>query len=92
MAFTGQQSQALGQLGSTYINDTAAHPGAFGTIQALTATTIATLVSGNGYDGTPLMKGTLTAISLPAGSALYGYFTSVTLTSGSVVAYNTTVI
>lgn len=45
--------------------------------------TVATLVSTN-------ITGTLTAVALPAGLPIYGKFTSVTLASGAVIAYNKT--
>jgi len=81
-------SSSLGRRGSTYITDTNAHTGTFGCIQALAATVIATLVSGTDHAGSAVMSGTLTNVPLPAGVSIYGSFTSITLTSGTVVAYN----
>jgi hypothetical protein len=69
-----------GQLGSIYIDDTAAHTGTFDALQALEATVVAAL-TGNMTDFTAGMP-------IPAGSIVYGVFTSVTLTSGKIVAYN----
>jgi len=75
---------AVGRLGSIYITNTSANSTTgsdkWGVIQALSDTVIASLTSST-------MTGTLTAIPLPAGAAIYGYFTSITLTSGKVVAY-----
>lgn len=88
-----QPNQNLGQLGGIYVADTANHTGgAWGTIQALSATVIASLTSGVGANGQPLLTGTLTAIPLPAGSSLNGYFTQFQLTSGNVVAYTVSLI
>jgi hypothetical protein len=67
--------------GAEYISDTAAHTGRFGKICALEDTVIATLVAED-YTGNAL-----TAVVLNATADLEGVFTSVTLTSGSVVAY-----
>lgn len=68
-----------GELGGTYITDTAAHTGQFDAIQALEAA-VATIVS-------PTMSG-LASVPIPAGVIIYGNFTSVTLASGKVIAYN----
>ena len=67
--------------GAEYIDDTAAHTGRFGKIVALEDSVIATLVASD-YTGN-----TLSAIPLKASCEMYGVFTSVTLTSGTVVAY-----
>ena len=67
--------------GAEYISDTSAHAGRFGKICALEDTVIATLVAED-YTGN-----TLTAVPLKATGEMYGIFTSVTLTSGTVVAY-----
>lgn len=78
--------RALGLNGGTYINDTAAHTGNFFAIQATEATVIAAQSSNitnlddicTGQDATELASGTV----------LYGNFSSITLTSGAVIAYN----
>ncbi len=67
--------------GAEYIDDTAAHAGRFGKIVALEDSVIATLVASD-YTGN-----TLSAVPLKASCEMYGVFTSVTLTSGTVVAY-----
>jgi hypothetical protein len=67
--------------GAEYISDTAAHTGRFGKICALEDTVIATLAAED-YTGNAL-----TAVVLNSTAELYGVFTSITLTSGSVVAY-----
>jgi hypothetical protein len=83
------QSLALGQLGSRFINDTTARTGlSVGRIQCIAAATFTTLTSGNGPDGTALMAGTLSGISLSAGMEIQGYFTAITLAGGSIIAYN----
>jgi hypothetical protein len=67
--------------GAEFIDDTSAHVGRFGKIVALEDSVIASL-SAEDYTGN-----TLSAIPLKASCEMYGVFTSVTLTSGTVVAY-----
>ena len=67
--------------GAEYIDDTGAHTGRFGEIVALEDSVIATLTAMD-YTGNAL-----TAIPLKASCELCGVFTSITLTSGTVVAY-----
>jgi hypothetical protein len=82
-------SLSLGQLGSLYITDTGAHAGDWGAITALEATVVATLVSGFRQDGTTaVVAGTLTSVPIPSGCTIFGRFTSITLASGKVLAYN----
>jgi hypothetical protein len=67
--------------GAEYISDTNAHTGRFAKICALEDSVIASLVAED-YTGNAL-----TAVPLKATGEMYGIFTSVTLTSGTVVAY-----
>ena len=67
--------------GAEFIDDTAAHTGRFAKVVALEDSVIATLVASD-YTGN-----TLSAIPLKASCEMCGVFTSVTLTSGTVVAY-----
>jgi hypothetical protein len=67
--------------GAEFVDDTAAHAGRFGKIVALEDSVIASL-SADDYTGN-----TLSAIPLKASCEMYGVFTSITLTSGTVVAY-----
>ena len=62
------------------INDTAAHRGRFGCVQAIKDSEIATLVAEN-------ITGDLTSIDLKSNCKIEGVITSITLTSGTVVAY-----
>jgi hypothetical protein len=83
------QSLALGQLGSTFINDTNAHTGlSVGRIYCISACGFTTLTSGFGANGAVVMAGTLSALTLAAGMEIQGLFTVITLSSGSVIAYN----
>ena len=68
-------------IGFEYISDTAAHVGRFHEVMALEATVIASAVVQNQTGNT------FTAVPLGAGDSIKGVFTSVTLTSGKVVAY-----
>ncbi len=75
---------SFGQSGGELITDTSAHTptgGVFFAISVVTAATFAVATDGN---ITGLNDG---ATAIPAGSIIYGRFNSITLTSGSVVAY-----
>lgn len=74
-------SNLKGEGGFVRINDTSTHGGVFDSIQANADTVIAALVA-------PNCSGDLTAIPMPAGAIIQGKFTSITLTSGDVMAYN----
>ena len=70
----------LGQVGFEVIDDTSAHAGEYYAIKAVNANAvIATGVSALGDN--------LSAVTLLEGDLLYGNFTSITLTSGEVLAY-----
>jgi hypothetical protein len=69
-------------LSGQYITDTSTYNGTYAAIFAITATTLASGTVSRS------LKGTLTGMVIPAGSTLYGYFTSVKLTSGTCVVYN----
>jgi hypothetical protein len=73
-------AQSAGRLGSLVIADTAAHVGIFIELVALTAVVFNAATVGNctGIGG----------LTLPAGMTIAGKFTSITLTSGTLVAYN----
>ena len=67
--------------GAEFIDDTAAHAGRFGKIVALEDSVIDTATALD-YTGN-----TLSAIPFKASCEINGVFTSITLTSGTVVAY-----
>jgi hypothetical protein len=67
--------------GAEFIDDTAAHTGRFGKIVALEDSVINTATALD-YTGN-----TLSAIPFKASCEIEGVFTSITLTSGTVVAY-----
>ncbi len=71
----------LGHFGSVHESGTTALTGRFYKIHCLTATTFATL-TGN------ITGDAFTGIAHPAGTIIYGDFTAITLTSGSILAYN----
>ena len=62
------------------INDTSTVTGRFGCIEALKDSEIATLVAEN-------ITGELTSIEFKSNCAIEGVITSITLTSGTVIAY-----
>lgn len=77
--FTALESAEHGRLGSTYVAGTGVNTGKYGRIQALTSCTFTTL-TGNCSGGA--------AMTLPAGQSLVGYFTVITLATGTAVLYN----
>ena len=78
--------RGLGLNGGIYINDTAVHTGKFFAILATEETVIASKTSNitNLSDITNSQDGTI----LSANTAIYGNISSITLTSGAVIAYN----
>lgn len=68
--------------GAEYISDTNAHAGRFGKIASLEAGTVISSLTALDYTGNAL-----TSVTLDPSCELYGVFTSITLASGSVVAY-----
>lgn len=71
------------RLGGLYIADTVARTGQFGAITALEAAVANLVTTQNG-----IWQGTTTAVPIPAGTTIYGNFTTVTLASGKVIAYH----
>ena len=86
MAGSVSEYRGLGLNGGEYINGTGAITGSFFALQATEATVLAAQ-SSNISNLDDLCTGQ-DATSLAAGTVLYGNFTSVTLTSGAVIAYN----
>lgn len=68
-------------IGFEYIDDTAAHAGRFWQLYALADAVINTATIENQTGNT------FSAVPLKAGDSIMGVFTSVTLTSGKIVAY-----
>jgi hypothetical protein len=68
--------------GAEYISDTNAHTGRFGEIVSLEAGTVIASLTALDYTGNAL-----TSVVLDPSCELCGVFTSITLASGSVVAY-----
>jgi hypothetical protein len=76
-----QQAGTANSAGFELITDTAAHTGRFFRLYALEASVINTATVQNASGNT------FSAVPLPVNGTLDGLFTSVTLTSGKVVAY-----
>jgi hypothetical protein len=70
----------VGANGGVYVSTTAATPGRFIAIQALTECTFTDIASNNITD---LPDG----LVLAAGVTIYGMFTTLTLASGTLIAY-----
>ena len=86
MAGSVSEYRGLGLNGGIFIKDTDVHTGNWFAIQATEATVLAAQ-SSNISNLDDLCTGQ-DATSLAANTVLYGNFTSVTLTSGAVIAYN----
>ena len=76
------QRAELGQYGFVYESSTTTLTGNWFKIKCITQTTFTVLTGNNTGDA-------ITGVAFPAGTELYGHFTAITLTSGSVFAYNT---
>jgi hypothetical protein len=78
----------LGGKGFDVISDTGTHTPATGlcykALHCLTATVVASFVA----DTSGPVVGTFAGVTLAAGTVIYGKFTQLVLTSGSVIAYN----
>jgi len=72
---------ALGQRGFIYTDDTTLVNGNFAAIQVISDTVFSALTALNST------VGGLVGVTLPAGTIIYGPFTSYDLTSGKVIAY-----
>ena len=77
----------LGFFGSTIIDDTNNHNGAWTVIEAVTDTTFATLTSDVTYNSSTVLATGANIGTLTAGSRLYGTFTLVDLATGKVILY-----
>lgn len=69
-----------GEYGGTYFSDTSAHTGNWSRLQCLTACTFSA-ITGN-------IASFPTAVAIAAGTVIQGRFTALTLTSGTLIAYN----
>lgn len=80
---------AMGQKGADWIDNTSARTGDWVCVIALVDAVFTTLTPD---DNTPYKVngtvGNLNGKALPKGVAIFGRFTAITLTSGTVVAYN----
>lgn len=77
------QPQKLGESGYDLIKDTSNHDGTWHAIVIIEAAIFTTLT-----DVSSSLSGTLISITFPAGMIVSGCFTSLTLSSGAIVAYN----
>lgn len=70
----------IGQYGLVYESGTTALTGVFFKIHCITETTFDTLTGNQSGDA-------MTGVAFAAGTIIYGRFTAITLTSGSILAY-----
>lgn len=73
--------RSFGLRGSKVIRDTAAHTGTWCAFSVLEDATFSALTSSD-------ITGTLTGFAIPIGVTIYGTVTSLTLSSGKIIAYN----
>ena len=78
----GTRDDEFGQNGANYITDTTVTTGQWKAIKCITAATFTTLTTVVGDD--------LDGVVLAAGDVIYGPFSGITLSAGSVVAYKKT--
>ena len=89
MAGSVSEYRGLGLNGGEYINDlSTVKTGTWFAVQATEATVLASVVSNITNLGDICTGGGLDATELAAGTVLYGNYTSISLTSGAVIAYN----
>jgi hypothetical protein len=78
----------LGNNGAEWISDTAAHTAPDGMVfTSFQVVTNATLSAYTAETGATITGNTFTGVAIPAGTRIYGRFRSLTLTSGSILAY-----
>lgn len=72
--------------GQEVIDDTNAHTGVFYALQVVTATAVSAMTWADGYN-VNTGKDWSDVGTIPAGTLLKGQFTSITLSSGTAIAY-----
>ena len=77
----------LGFFGTRIIDDTTAQTGTWTVIEAVSDTIFTTLTSDITYNSPSTVATGANVGILPAGSRLYGLFTTITLASGKILAY-----
>jgi hypothetical protein len=81
---------SMGQAGAKFISDNEEHTGSFVAIQCIEDTVFATLTPSDttyGYGVGSYNGNTMASETIPAGTVIYGRWTTVDLTSGLVIAY-----
>lgn len=90
---TATGSISLGQYGANWIDDTGAYTGDWCVITALTNTVFASPTRATSFfinGGAQNVAANLAGKSLAQGLSLFGRFSNIQLTSGSVIAYRAT--
>jgi len=84
------QNAGMGQAGAKFISDLAVHTGSFVAIQCIEDTVFNALTpadTNNGYGVGSYNGNTMASETIPAGTVIYGRWTTIDLTSGLVIAY-----
>ena len=84
------QNAGMGQAGAKFISDQAVHTGNFVAIQCIEDTVFNALTPSDttyGYGVGSYNGNTMASETIPAGTVIYGRWTTIDLTSGLVIAY-----
>lgn len=84
MSKSRNNSLQFSSVGSKVLEDGESATGKIGAVQCITATTFTTLTAANVEDP----NDGLTGNTIPAGTVLYGEFTSVTVNAGLAICHN----
>ena len=80
-------SVALGQMGADYITNTNTHTGRWSVIQVIADATFNAVVQDSIFLNSAPTPYNFAGVVLTAGTVIYGNFTSIDLTSGTIIAY-----
>jgi len=89
LAFDSEKdsSLSLGQFGAVYKSSAGSLSGGpWGAIQA-SATAVVSVTASNWTNSDSTASGVTSFIDIPAGATIFGNFTTITLTSGKIIAY-----
>lgn len=85
--FSDRQEEALGRKGMHIITDTSAHTPAAGFCYSSIQVIADTVISAALTDSSSPITGTIAGLAIASGTLIFSKFTSLTLTSGKVIAF-----
>lgn len=86
MSSVRTNSLQFGNNGAVFIDDTATHTGNFGLFYPLSTCVLDTVTTKTGHNEIENASG-MSGVSILAGAPIYGWITSIKLTSGYGIAY-----